>query len=107
MSAPMVLQSSFGRLLSHSRTGSLPASVLKKTTLSGRSAFIQSPMYQNWYGCQPAWKRADGGKSLVTFDQESCESTPTGWLTWALTTIGLFEAVAAPWPLDGERGALP
>jgi hypothetical protein len=42
----MTLQSSFGKSFSHSRTGSLPASVLKKTTLSGRSAFIRKAMYQ-------------------------------------------------------------
>jgi hypothetical protein len=41
MSVPMTLQSSFDNPFSHSRTGSLPASVLKKTTLSGRSAFIR------------------------------------------------------------------
>jgi hypothetical protein len=40
MSAPMVFQSSFGKALNQSRTGSLPVSVWKKTTRSGRSAFI-------------------------------------------------------------------
>src|ERR1017187_4981839 len=52
MSVPMTLQSSFDNPFSHSRTGSLPASVLKKTTLSGRSAFIRKVVYQKRYVCQ-------------------------------------------------------
>lgn len=43
-SSPIACRSSTGKLLSHSRTGSLPLSVLKKTTLSGRSSFIPGIM---------------------------------------------------------------
>jgi len=55
MSVPMALHSSLDNVFSHSRTGSLPASVLKKTTLSGRSAFIGFEMYQYWYVCQMSY----------------------------------------------------
>jgi hypothetical protein len=42
---PPLLHSSFGKLSSHSRTGSLPDPVLKKTTFSGRPAFIRKNPY--------------------------------------------------------------
>lgn len=41
----MLCRSSLGRLLSHSRAGSLPATVLKKITSRGRSDFNHFELY--------------------------------------------------------------